>query len=143
MKILSLADDGRNRRRKTQWFVFIYAAILLYFLSSAAHAANVTLEWDPGPSTAYVSGYKVYYGTNTGSYEHVLNIGNHTSCEISGLTEGKRYYFSAATYDAEGNESQKSGVISYIAGSGATTPDKIRQIAAVGAIIGELLLKEN
>lgn len=103
----------------------------------------MTLEWDPGASTEAVSGYKVYYGSSSGSYENVLNIGNHTSCEISGLTEGKRYYFSATTYDAEGNESAKSGEISHIAGSAQKSPEVKKRIAAVNTIVTALLLKEN
>jgi len=64
------------------------------------------LYWDP---VAVAAGYRLYFGTSASTYPQVygdgLNVGNVTSYTISGLESGKRYYFSATTYDSNGNES--------------------------------------
>jgi hypothetical protein len=120
--------------------LLVATAIQLTFIRSL-HAAQVSLAWEPGQDTSEIAGYKVYYGTSSGSYTHVLNIGNHTSCDISGLIEGNIYFFAASAYDGYGNESDKSGEITYIAGK-SPKPDK-KQMAAVMNIITTMLLNDN
>lgn len=57
---------------------------------------------------ADLAGYKVYWGTTSGTYTNSLNVGNVTSYTIPGLTEGTRYYITVTAYDTDGNESAKS-----------------------------------
>lgn len=71
---------------------------------------SVTLQW-AGP-TAYVdatnltvSGYKIYYGTEPGNYNTVLNVGNVTSFTVPNLTANTTYYFVVTAYDTAGVES--------------------------------------
>jgi|GEM_PF-5013308 len=71
---------------------------------------SITLQW-AGP-TAYVdatsltvSGYKIYYGTESGNYTTVLNVGNVTSFTVPNLTANTTYYFVVTVYDAAGVES--------------------------------------
>ena len=71
---------------------------------------SITLQW-AGP-TAYVdatsltvSGYKIYYGTESGNYTTVLNVGNVTSFTVPNLTANTTYYFVVTAYDAAGVES--------------------------------------
>ncbi len=77
-----------------------------------AHGASLTLAWDPNPD-ANLAGYKVYYGTASGSYSIVVDVGNWTSLTISSLEAGKTYYFAATAYAASGEESGKSDEIRY------------------------------
>lgn len=77
-----------------------------------AHGASLTLAWDPNPD-ANLAGYKVYYGTASGSYSIVVDVGNWTSLTISSLEAGKTYYFAATAYAASGDESGKSDEIRY------------------------------
>jgi hypothetical protein len=77
-----------------------------------AHGASLTLTWDPNPD-ANLAGYKVYYGTASGSYSIVVDVGNWTSLTISSLETGKTYYFAATAYAASGEESGKSSEIRY------------------------------
>jgi hypothetical protein len=77
-----------------------------------AHGASLTLAWDPNPD-ANLAGYKVYYGTVSGSYSIVVDVGNWTSLTISSLEAGKTYYFAATAYAASGEESGKSDEIRY------------------------------
>ena len=92
---------------------------LLYFLSfvfilapSLAGAAQVSLAWahSTGPN---VAGYKMHYGSYSGNYQHAVNVGNSTSCTISGLNEGTTYYFAASAYDTQQNESDYSNEVCY------------------------------
>jgi hypothetical protein len=46
-------------------------------LSQAEAASSVPLAWNPGASSS-IAGYRLYYGTSSGSYPNVLNVGNTT-----------------------------------------------------------------
>ncbi len=99
------------------FFVLVSLHVLL-FTGVSAHAAQVTLSWantDPG-----VAGYKLYYGTVSGSYPYNVNAGNTTSYALSGLSTGATYYFVATAYDSEGYESEYSNQISYTVPSPCT-----------------------
>jgi len=65
------------------------------------------LEWIPNTETD-LAGYNVYYGTATGNYDIMINVGDQTSYTVTGLEEGKTYYFAATAYDTSGNESDYS-----------------------------------
>jgi hypothetical protein len=54
---------------------------------------------------ADLAGYKVYWGTASGTYPNSRNVGNTTSYTITGLTEGMKYYIAVTAYDTDGNES--------------------------------------
>jgi hypothetical protein len=76
------------------------------------HGADVTLAWDPN-SEASLKGYKVYYGSASGNYSFMVDVGNWTSLTISGLEAGKTYYFAATAYGPAGEESGMSGELRY------------------------------
>jgi hypothetical protein len=98
------------------WFLIgILAAFFLLFIPLGAqhvHGASVTLAWDPNPE-GNLAGYKVYYGTASGSYSVKVDVGNWTSLTISYLEAGRTYYFAATAYDAAGEESGKSNELRY------------------------------
>jgi hypothetical protein len=78
----------------------------------AADAAQVELEWDPNTEPE-LAGYKVYWGTSSGNYASSKDVGKTTACIVTGLDEGKTYYFAATAYDGDNNESDYSNQISY------------------------------
>jgi hypothetical protein len=94
---------------------------LLFILVPVAEAAKVTLAWDPNVDED-LAGYIVYYGSASRDYDYDIDIGDETSCTISGLYSGTTYYFAVTAYDIDGNESQFSNEISYPgpAGSGSS-----------------------
>jgi hypothetical protein len=79
-----------------------------------ANGRNMILDWNASTSPN-VTGYNVYYGTSSGIYSYKVNAGNATSATISNLTCGVTYYFTATAYDANGDESQFSGEVSFVA----------------------------
>jgi hypothetical protein len=94
----------------------MYSVLMLIGLGMLAppyaHAAQVTLSWNPSPS-AGVAGYWVYYSEWSGSYTMKADGGKGTSRIIDGLQEGKTYYFTMAARDIKGNESEFSEELFY------------------------------
>jgi hypothetical protein len=67
------------------------------------NGGRVTLSWLPSPDV--VAGYRVYYGTNSGSYNNAQTVGNLTNAVVSGLAEWQTYYFVVVAYASNGLES--------------------------------------
>jgi len=115
---MSLAHPFNPISRKATFFILVLSGLLLLLLAilsllvPAAHAAQVTVAWDANTDPA-VTGYRVHYGTAPGNYTSHVDVGNETSCVISGLSEGVTYYFSATAYDGAGNESDYSAAVNY------------------------------
>jgi hypothetical protein len=88
---------------------------LLVWLAGLGHAAadSLVLDWNPGDSPV-VTGYFIYYGTNSGSYPNKIDAGNVTSFTLTNLAAGVTYYFTATAYDANGNESVYSNETSFV-----------------------------
>ena len=90
----------------------IVVCIIVGVTASNALAAQATLAWDPNTESD-LAGYKVHYGTASGSYTVYTDVHNVTSYTVTGLTAGQTYYFAASAYDASGNESGYSNPVSY------------------------------
>ena len=73
---------------------------------------SVTLAWNPSTDPTVV-GYNLYYGGKSGNYTNTLSAGNATNKTVSGLVEGKTYYFAATTYNSSGIQSPFSNEVSY------------------------------
>jgi hypothetical protein len=71
---------------------------------------STTLSWDApttntdGSPLTDLAGYKIYYGTSSRTYTHVINVGNVTTYLVDNLPSGT-YYFATTVYDAAGTES--------------------------------------
>ena len=87
---------------------------------SSTFAATVNLAWErsTGPN---IAGYKMHYGTSSRDYSYNVNVGNHTSCSLSGLQEGKRYYFAATAYNTSNVESDYSSEVYYTVPTGSSS----------------------
>jgi hypothetical protein len=87
-------------------------AVVCLTAASNAKAATVVLAWESDSSNA-IAGNKVYYGNSSGNYQYSIDAGNYESCSISGLQEGKTYYFAATSYDTSRTESDYSVELVY------------------------------
>ena len=90
-----------------RWF---WTTLMLAW-ASAAGAQQVTLAWDASASSA-VAGYRLYYGTNTRSYQFVTNTGLMLTQAVA-LPHRGRWFFAATAYDTNGLESEFSSEVSW------------------------------
>lgn len=76
-----------------------------------ARAASVAVEWDPttlridDSPVVEITGYRLYFGTSSGEYEHMVEVGTATVSVVEGLAEAQNYYFAATALDSYGTES--------------------------------------
>lgn len=83
-------------------------------------SGSATLSWTrpvqntDGTPLLDLTGYKVYYGTNSSNLTSSVTISdpNTTSATISGLATGTTYYFAIASLSASGGEGNKSNAAS-------------------------------
>ena len=80
--------------------------------ANVSFAKDIILTWDANQEAGVV-GYKVYYGTSSGTYTgsganigpSPIDIGNTVSATIAGLDDTKPLYFTVTAYNANGEES--------------------------------------
>src|SRR3954447_11270161 len=97
---------------------------------SARAANSVTLAWDKS-TNATVTGYNLYYGTTSRTYNQTLVVGNSTNSTVSGLLAGTTYFFAATAYDATGAESDFSNEATYSVPATTNSPPTLDPIASV------------
>lgn len=90
--------------KMTKMITQLVLVMVLVGMVNFAHGAAVRISWSPN-SESDLAGYKVYYGTASGSYSKVVNTGLSTYVDISGLSSGMTYYFAVTAYDTGNNES--------------------------------------
>jgi hypothetical protein len=97
--------------------------------ATGAHAqTSVTLQWDRNQDTS-TAGYRLYYGTSSGSYQWSVDAGSQTSVGVS-LGIG-RYYFVVRAYNSNYQYSPPSSEVSYSVGT--TTASSVR--ANINAVL--------
>jgi hypothetical protein len=67
-------------------------------------AANLKITWQPN-SEPDLAGYFIYYGVQTGFYNHRLAVGRQTEYTIRNLKPGAMYFIAVTAVDTAGNES--------------------------------------
>jgi hypothetical protein len=84
-------------------------------------AGTISLAWDPpttnadGSPLTDLSGYQIYYGTASGTYDSPIDVGNVTTYTLTGLTKGQTYYIVVIAYDTFNDDSDSSNEVSGIA----------------------------
>ncbi len=86
--------------------------IALSLLRAPARGGERKLVWEHDDSAA-VAGFRVYYGTASRSYAHMVDVGVRTSWPLQDLNPGQTYYFAVTAYAADGSESSYSAELSY------------------------------
>ncbi len=75
-------------------------------------ASDITMAWDASPDAA-VTGYNLYYGTNSGIYStNKINVGNVLTATVRVTPRGVLYFYVATAFDTNGIESPFSNEIS-------------------------------
>lgn len=92
--------------------------VLIFCLFACAYAARLVWNANTEPDLA---GYKVYRGQSSGSYDHVVDVGNVTEHQIEGLNPGT-YFYSVTAYNTSGAESGFSNEVIYAESPQAIAP---------------------
>ncbi|MBN1569551.1 MAG: fibronectin type III domain-containing protein [Acidobacteria bacterium] len=93
----------------------LLAYIISFLLFSIfASAGEVKLAWDPNTEPE-LKGYRLYYGTASGQYKTILDVGNITTYTIKDLPAGT-YYFAVRAYSADIESAYSNEVSATISG---------------------------
>jgi hypothetical protein len=79
---------------------FAFTILLLIFLAGNGYGISLKFGWNP-PEKGEATGYKLYYGTASGSYDYVIDAGN-TRIKSVRLQKGYQYYFVVTAYNEFG-----------------------------------------
>jgi fibronectin type 3 domain-containing protein len=77
----------------------------------------ITVIWDANTDPE-LAGYKVYYGTSSGDYDTVVDVGTQTSFVLSNLISNETYYIAVTAYNTSNVESRYSNELIYIVPTG-------------------------
>ena len=89
--------------------------------SSPPVAGMISVAWDPpttnsdGSPLTDLGGYKIYYGTASGTYDPPIDVVNLTTYRLTGLSQGQTYYIVVTAYNTSNSESDYSIEVSGIA----------------------------
>jgi hypothetical protein len=90
-------------------------------IGSTGEGGAITIAWDPNKEPE-LAGYRIYYGTASGSYKSCVDIGNppkspsgYMQYTLTGLEKGKKYYIAVTAYDKNKDASGFSGEVSDVA----------------------------
>ena len=102
---------------KTKDLIFVLLLMFLFILTGCAGGTDtdsggtIKLAWDSNTDPD-VAGYKIHYGTATGTYDHVIDVGNVTAYNLTGLRQGQTYFIVVTAYNTSNQESDYSNEIS-------------------------------
>jgi hypothetical protein len=122
--------------------LFFYLLMVVATQAVTRPTASVTLAWDPSPDSQVV-GYYVYAGTTSGSTTNRFDAGNALNFRVAGLAYGKTNYFVVKAYDVNGNESDPSNEISYVAAFRILPPPKYELASAPSGSISSFQMSSN
>jgi type IV pilus assembly protein PilY1 len=94
--------------------VFSFCFLLTLCSPTFVYAAQIKLAWDAN-TESNIAGYKVYYGTSSRSYSGSVDVGNETTFNLTGLTEGQTYFIAVTAYNTLNKESGYSSEVSAVA----------------------------
>jgi len=94
---------------------------VLAVLACSTPLAAQTLAWNAN-TESNIAGYRIQYGTVSGSPSTTIDAGNVTSRAITGLTAGTTYYFRVVAYNSTGQQSAPSSQVSFTVPAVPTNP---------------------
>jgi len=93
--------------------------LVLFFFATYVFAMDVTIVWKH-PNPDVVEGFKLYWGIQSGQYDHCVDVGMATlrdggqyEYRLEGLSDNQRVYFVCTAYNQYG-ESEYSSEVSAI-----------------------------
>ncbi len=98
--------------RVSGWLRLCAFWLLLTLPLAAMASVGMMVAWLPSSGTN-VTGYNIYFGTNSHAYTDMISAGNVTSASIDNLQPGTTYFFGVKAHDDNGNESDFSPETSF------------------------------
>jgi hypothetical protein len=95
---------------RVTWGSIVLYLLLLVFLPSLGSAASLLVSWNANTEST-LAGYRLYYGTQTGTYGTPVSLGKVTSHQLANLSTGRTYYVALTAYDTSGRESTYSSEV--------------------------------
>ncbi len=92
-----------------------------FVLQDAGSGGALDAAWLPSQHPD-LAGYKLFWGTASRTYTDSLILGRVTSCRISGLQNGTRYYAAISAFDSVGHEGVRAPEQSAVPGIIPTIP---------------------
>ena len=80
---------------------------------SGSGSGRARFSWQ-AVASPIVSGYKVYWGTESGVYTHTIDAANVTTLICSGFSQGVTYFATVTAYSNTGEESDYSTELSFV-----------------------------
>jgi hypothetical protein len=96
-------------------------AITALAVLTASTVSAQTLTWNAN-TEANLAGYRVEYGTVSGSPSTTVDVGRVTSRQFTGLQAGATYYFRVVAYNTSGQSSTPSAQVSHTVPGTPSTP---------------------
>jgi hypothetical protein len=93
------------------FLVGFFALLSTVFIPCTVSAGQVDLAWDPSTSPD-IAGYRIHYGLASRTYNQVMDVGDYTTCTVTGLQDGQTYYFAATAVNTSNMESGYSNEVS-------------------------------
>src|SRR2546426_5420404 len=124
------------------WLGACVLTVLCSLAPALSSGAQVPLAWGPNTEPD-LAGYKLYYGTSSGSYQFSVDVGNLTSYTLSGLLEGRIYYFAATAYNSSLDESGFSNEASKAIADVAPPTVSITAPAAGATVLGMMTVSAS
>ena len=104
----------KNVKVKSGWMVMHCLAISMLFFANS-FAGEIKVSWKENQESD-LSGYRIYYGNRSKSYDQMIDVGKVASFVISGLQDNVEYFFALTAYDSDANESAFSAEVSGVPG---------------------------
>jgi hypothetical protein len=118
------AKVWKDRLRSSLFLMSLFLSVVFLVSGQNSYAGQVTLAWNPSTDSG-LAGYQVYYGTASGDYSRVVDVGMATRHTLTGLLGGETYYFAATVYNGDGHESVYSDEVVH------TTPVELAEQVTV------------
>ena len=96
----------------------LISILVICSYTSPLSAGSISLSWyapstnEDGTPLTDLAGYRIYYGTVSGNYTHMIDAGNVRTYTVPNLTDGRTYYFVATAYNSALFESSYSNEVS-------------------------------
>jgi len=78
-------------------------------LSAPIEAATISVKWDAVPGA---TGYRIHYGTSSGQYTEIVDVGYTTRATIDDLETCDEYFVAVKAYNNSGQSNSYSGEVS-------------------------------